>query len=213
MPDAPPAPPTWAPRYTTLDAFESWTRANLDGMPDSTPDDTSVQLCISRAEETIDCYCGSAFDAFSGIERARKISVGGGWMTIQMYRPIVAVSKIETIDTRGVATWATVATDQLILEDLGLSARMGNYWFEAHVPGLPTYPSGRLLARVTYTAGYTDIPYSLQGICNSLAAFYYKRRELPTGAGAIPGVGAVAAGLEMPADLMAALDGWKNVAV
>jgi hypothetical protein len=182
-------------------------------MPDSTPDDASMQLCVSQAEEAIDCHCGSAFDAFDGVERARKVAVGGGWMTIQMYRPIAAVTKIEIIDYRGAALWTTVTTDQLIIEDLGLSVRMGNYWFEAHAPGMPTCPSGRLLARVTYTAGYTDIPYSLQGICNDLAGFYYKRREAPTGAAAVPGVGAVQSGLEMPPSIMASLDGWKNVPV
>lgn len=203
-------------KYTTLNNFQSWIRANLPDMPDPTPDDPAMAMCIAWAEEQVDCHTGSEFQAFTGTEAALDVSVDRyGALILHMYRPIVSISQVQILDPAGPLTWMIPTAVLMDVMPLGESARLGNY--SAKVFTQPRFSGplykGRLMAQVTYTAGWATIPQSLQTCCLELAAFRYKRRDLPSGASAIPGVGAVAAGLEMPSDLMSFLDGWRNLPV
>ena len=200
-------------RYTTLDSLKDWLRDKTSYL-DS--DDASLTLAILRAEEAIDCFCGSRFEAQTLVlQQPRTCWIdGNGWLNCQMHYPLTAVTAVEVMDiVNGATDWTSATIKQVFVAALEDSPAMRNYRFRAYLssPTMGPRATGDIAVQVSYAAGYSTIPGSLQGMSNRLSHFYYLQRDAPASKTVSAELGTMEIPLDMPPDIARALMSWRNL--
>ena len=200
-------------KYITLLQFKAYLR---DQQAFQTDTDTELTWAVGRAEEAIDCFCGTQFQAQNLThEQPRAVWVNSyGGLVCQMHYPITAVTAIDIMDRyTGHTDWQTTVIKEAFVETLADSPIMANYRFEAILssPGIGARPTGAIRARVTYTAGYSTIPQSLAGITARAAHFYYLQRDAPNVTTVSAELGVMQVPLDLPPDVTSALMSWRNL--
>ena len=199
-------------RYTTLDSLKDWVR---DTVPTDDENDTALTLAIDRAEEAIDCFCGTRFEAQTLTrEWPRTCWIdGNGWLNCHMHYPlsgpITAISVMDVVN--GATDWTATVIKQQFVWPLEDSPSMRNFRFRAYLssPVLGPRATGDIMAQVSYPAGYASIPLSLQGMAVRLAHFMYLQRD--AGVSKVVELGSMEIPLDMPGDIVEALRSWRNL--
>ena len=210
-------------RYTTLDSLKVYGRAKTPvGQQSNTLDDAELTAAIVRAEEEIDCFCGTAFDRRrNSLENVPTCWVTDGWLHLRLRNPIITVALVQVLDMRGgKTTWTTLSSTNEFVEDpldpqaVGESPHPGawTYLYQA-TPILPDGPRSRYRAQVTYTSGYGNIPGSLAAITDRLAWWFYQIREMPMGRVADLASNTITSPLGLPKDVEEQLKSWRRLPV
>ena len=206
------------PKYTTLGSLKLYGRgASQPGSTQQVSNDDPMMLeAIYRAEEAIDCYCGSRFEYSANVDEVSSACFVDqwGWLVVQLFQPILSVQSISIMDRR-TRIWADVTFDDLLLDPpvaRGDPPLLASY----RLRGTPSArlspgPQGRYVVKATYEGGYTTIPGAMQGVCDRTAWWYYKVREVPMGTVRDLSNNTVTIPQDFPADIKGQMAGWKRL--
>lgn len=209
---------SFSPRYTSLDSVKAW--GHVNGL-NTTGDDPAILLAIARAEEAIDCACGTSFDARTVTLRRPEIAFvdAYGWLHAQMYYPIETVSAVQVMDMIGgdttytSITLTTVELQHSTLDYPNEAPVFDSYWLQVYSssPLLPSRAVGQMRAQVTYTGGFSTIPSVIESVTDRLAWWFYKIREAPMGRIATLTMPVMEVPLDFPPDVAATLKSWARL--
>jgi hypothetical protein len=208
------------PRYTTLGGLKAYGRAG--DLPGSTrqlqDDDPTALQAIARAEEAIDCYCGTSFSYEPGRSEVTVSAFADkqGWLKVRTFLPVAAVSNVEIMDLLTPAVDFQPLPARMILVDdtvsKGFSPLLRSYRFRVlPTSPLPAAPRGRYLVRVTYDGGYSTIPTVIEGLCNRIAWWYWKIRDVPMGTVRDLQNATITIPQDFPPDALGQMSGWRNL--
>ena len=199
-------------KYVTLDALKDWMR---DTDPGSEDNDAALTTAIERAEEAIDCYCGSEFqDQSLTHDDPRNAWIdGNGTLWCHVNFPVRAVTAVQLLDIQsGSTTWQSIALTLPIVSELRASPELRNYRFRVvgFTPRMGSRCTGDILARVSYTAGWETIPLSLAGAALHAAHAFYIYRDNPTQVIVTTPLGNMALPVGA-AETLEGLGSWRNL--
>ena len=216
-----------APRYTTLGSLKAYGRAGLlpgqTVQTQPTEDDNNLLLAIARAEESVDCYCGTSFEFQPGRrEICRQMFVDRyGWITARLEKPIAAVTSIELLDRASQGDFYPMAISTLggepaiVIDDsvpTSTAPTLASYRFTAQaVAALNASGRGQYWIRVTYDAGYASIPAVLEAVVNRTAWWFAKVRDVPMGTVRDLTANIVTIPSDFPRDIKGQMQGWRNL--
>jgi hypothetical protein len=211
-------------KYTTLQSFKQYARVV------GTTDDADLIDAVARAEEAIDCHCGTHFEwSTNAGERVRRVWVNEqGYITMQLRRPAVHLTALTILDTKGQATWQPLTLKAIgPLGELALiDPEVANgdppiadsYIVRCYSssPILAPAATGRYWALANYTSGYLvdnthSFPVAVRNVTNRLGYFYYKLREAPMVKAIAGTLGTIELPLDCPPDVRATLNGWRRL--
>ena len=181
-----------------------------------TPDDSILAQCIQRAEMEFDRHCGVKFDAGTVAEAQAFIPFvdGMGWLHLfaRERAPVTAVTAVAIRDLVTRSAWTTIT---LTADDILLPINDGYAHPDSgHVklypnPVLPQRSTGQILARWSYTGGFSTIPESMKALIARLSWWIYKLREAPMAQIAVPSMGIMQIPIRIAPDIAADIDLWK----
>ena len=210
---------SYVPKYTTLDSLRTFARAQVPpGQSANDGDDTELLAAISRAEDEIDCACGTSFESRTNVaEPVSSAWVTNGWLWLRPRFPVTAFTTVSVLDTYAGDTSFTALTVgnwfvSTPLED-GKPPQAGAWTLRLQpTPMLDDCARGRLIVQLSYSSGYTTIPTALQSIADRYAFWFYMIREMPMGRVADLASQTITSPLGNPKDIEAELRGWRRLA-
>ena len=211
----------FTPKYTTLGALKAYGRAGAlpGGTKQLADDDPTMLLSIARAEESIDCYCGTRFEASENIEVTDEVFVDRyGWLWCQLAQPIRSVSLVELMDLSSMPRWTPLSFsgDAGVIIDpttgRGDPPTLGCYRMQAYpITQLQPSQRGRYRLRVTYAGGYPSIPAAIEAVCVRTAWWFYKVRDVPMGTVRDLTNATITVPQDFPADIKGQMVGWRRL--
>lgn len=181
-----------------------------------TPDDSILAQSLQRAEMEFDRHCGMQFNVGTVTQAQAFIPFvdGQGWLHLfaRERAPVTAVTAVSIRDLMTRSAWETIT---LAADDIILPVNDGYaHPDSAHVklypnPSLESRSTGQILARWTYTGGFSTIPQSLKAIIARLSWWIYKLREAPMAKITMPALGIMEIPIRIPPDIAADIDVWK----
>lgn len=140
---------------TTLSDVKSWL-----GLTVST-DDAQISRLITAASDWIQNYLSRDIVVTTYTD---EIYHGNGQVQLMLRQyPIVAVSSVQVIS--GSTVLATYAASDVYFDDRSVYLKSG------------TFPRGQGNIKITYQAGYTTIPFTLQQATIELVAMRYREKD------------------------------------
>ena len=207
------------PRYTTLGALKLYARAG--GLPGQTApvgeDDEALLEAIARAEDTVDAYCGTRFDYDpERVDICDDVVVDrGGLLHLHVTRPIAALTTVEVMGLPAAGSWSPIGySTEMVDGRVAQSATPRAESYRARVlPDSALSPSGRYryLARVTYEAGYRNIPVEMRALVNRVAWWYAKLRDVPVGSVQDVTSGTLVIPQGFPKDALGQMRAWRDL--
>jgi uncharacterized phiE125 gp8 family phage protein len=136
---------------TTLEAVKAYLKIDAS----DTTDDTLLEDLINAASNAIENYCKRRFKEQIYTDEEYD---GNGIKYLQLKQyPVISVDSVTVDDT-------VLTTDEYkVRKSNGTLIRVGSVW-----------PKGDINVLVTYTAGYSQIPYDLELACKHLVMSYFK---------------------------------------
>jgi hypothetical protein len=220
-------------KYCTLDYLKQWIIGSrtdplnptvFNGAVSGTPDDALLTNCILDAETRFEQITGTGYDEHSltMVQAFTPFVTPDGFIHLfaRERGPVSAVSAIQYRDIAGgVPTWQTLtwATDDIILPyqnilDVDAHPSPDSWHVRVYAPTLGPRSTGQILARWSYTGGYTTTPLALMNLIAGFATWIYKlRREAPLGVVSNQALGTFSAPLNVPPDILATCNNWKPV--
>jgi uncharacterized phiE125 gp8 family phage protein len=136
---------------TTLAAQKEYLNTNNEG----TSDDGLIEFLINAASSAIENHCKRKLKEQTFTDEEYD---GNGLKTMHLQQyPVKSITSV-TVDDTALAT-----DDYKVKKRNGALIRVGSIW-----------PEGDINILVTYTAGYTFIPYDLELACKHLVMSYFK---------------------------------------
>ena len=208
-----------APKYTSLGALKAYGRAGAlpGGTQQLNEDDPTMLLSIARAEESIDCFTGTAFELRNNVEVSYEAFVdSSGWLNCQLFQPIASVQMLEVMDTHQPPEWKTITPVGQVFVDptvsLGQAPLLASYRFTAYpATQLAPYGKGRYWVRATYTGGYASIPSVIEAVCLRTAWWFVKVRDVPMGTVRDLTNHVLTIPQDFPADIKGQMGGWRRL--
>lgn len=185
----------------------------------NTPDDTLLSDSIFRAEALFDLTCGTGFDqqTYSNVQAFQTWVDRYGWLHLLARErgPVTAVSAVQIRNINAGTPWEslTFVADDLILPPYDANYPRPESWHVRVFPAtaLSPSPTGTILARWSYTGGYSSIPQGLQNIIARLAWWIYKLREAPVAKIVNMPLGTMTVPLDVPPDIRRDIELWRPV--
>jgi hypothetical protein len=207
------------PKYTSLGALKAYGRAGAlpGGTQQLNEDDPTMLLSIARAEESMDCFTGTAYERRDNLEISYDAFVdSNGWLTCRLFQPIASIDTIEVLDTAQHPAWKTITPvggafiDPTV--EMGQAPLLASYRFRAY-PATQLAPSskGRYWIRATYTGGYASIPSVIEAVCLRTAWWYCKVRDVPMGTVRDLTNATITIPQDFPKDIKGQMSGWRNL--
>lgn len=127
-------------------------------------DDNKLGLIISGVSQLVKTYCGNTFNDYVDTALVESFSLDIGMPYIMLGEsPLISVSSIDE-RTDVTSDYSSLETsDYEIDTSSDLIYRVGQDW-----------PSGINAVKVTYTAGYSEIPYDLKLAVVDMVHYYHK---------------------------------------
>ena len=206
-----------APKYTSLGALKAYGRAGAlpGGTQQLNEDDPTMLLSIARAEESIDCFCGTAYELRNNIEVSYDAFVEpNGWLTCRLFQPIASIAALEVMDTNMSPQWNAITPvggcfiDPTV--EMGQAPLLASYRFRAY-PALAPSGRGRYWIRATYTGGYASIPSVIEAVCLRTAWWFVKVRDVPMGTVRDLTNHVLTIPQDFPADIKGQMAGWRRL--
>lgn len=188
----------------------------------NTPDDTLLSDAIFSAESHFELLAGTGYDqqTYTNVAPILSYIDMNGWLHLfaRERGPVTAVSALQVRDVMfgSSVTWQPLTFDpvnDLVLPPFSLSDThpLPESW---HVqvwpsPAFGPRASGQILVKWSYTGGFATIPTSLSYLIAEVAAYIYKRREIPVGKVTNLPLGTVTVPMHFPPDLVDKITRWS----
>jgi hypothetical protein len=135
----------------------------------STKDDTRLEFLISSVSQLVKTYCGTSFTEYFEEPKVELFNIDWNTHIVQLTEsPVVAVDSVEERDGYTSSYKELGATEFYVdpLTDSVLRTSGGNSY--------RSWPRGPGAVRVTYTAGYEEVPSDLKLAVIDLVHYYFK---------------------------------------
>ena len=212
---------TYAPKYTSLAALQTYMRAYvLPGQSEIAGDTDALYEAIARAEEAMDCEIASHLEYRTNtLEMAEVAFIDtNGWLHLQLRHPVIAVTDVQLMSRDwGDTSWTDIAiancfvgrSPTLYPDD---PPNLRSYFVELNSSSTTLDPTstGGLRVQATYTSGYAVIPNAVTALANRYAYWLYQLREMPMGKVADLANHQITVPLDMPRDVKATLRSWRR---
>lgn len=123
--------------------------------------------CINEASDMINDHCNRPLKSADYVHYLN--GQGGDTLSLPYY-PVTEVTEIKTIAYDGsedaLLSGSDTVSNTVVLDDSSLFLRKGYY-----------FPRGRKNIKVSYSAGYEDIPNDVKKVCKEVAAMIYKESK------------------------------------
>lgn len=172
-------------------------------------DDYNLSQLITSVSQLIKTYCGNTFVDFYSTNKVETFTIDWNTHLVQLTEsPVNAIVSVETRDSV-TSSYSTVQTTDYYLDS--------NTDTVFYVTGssYKNWPRGAGSVRVTYTAGYQNLPSDLKLAVIDLITYYYRDeyKERKTLAGATlqnPGSSSQDSSVAFPDHIKRVLDLYKN---
>lgn len=149
-------------RYTTAEIVASRLRTKFSATSEPTASD--VEDMIAEVEEAIDDAAGRTFNSSTTVSNEYHDYAGGTFLVVK--NPgLLTVTSVE-YSSDGGTTWSTIsASNYLVDTDYDLIRFKTNT-----VTGqYPSIPEGDRTIRISYTYGYSSVPYRIRRLATDMA--------------------------------------------
>ena len=172
-------------------------------------DDYNLSQLITSVSQLIKTYCGNTFVDFYSTNKVETFTIDWNTHLVQLTEsPVNTIVSVETRDSV-TSSYSTVQTTDYYLDS--------NTDTVFYVTGssYKNWPRGAGSVRVTYTAGYQNLPSDLKLAVIDLITYYYRDeyKERKTLAGATlqnPGSSSQDSSVAFPDHIKRVLDLYKN---
>lgn len=172
-------------------------------------DDYNLSQLITSVSQLVKTYCGNTFVDFYSTNKVETFTIDWNTHLVQLTEsPVNTIVSVETRDSV-TSSYSTVQTTDYYLDS--------NTDTVFYVTGssYKNWPRGAGSVRVTYTAGYQNLPSDLKLAVIDLITYYYRDeyKERKTLAGATlqnPGSSSQDSSVAFPDHIKRVLDLYKN---
>ena len=157
----------------TLDEY------NTSEKMESLKDDDRLQSLITSVSQLVKTYCANSFidynDTTSGVDKVETFTLGWETSSVQVSEsPLISVSLVEERQTYGEAYVELDLSAYDYYVDLDTDTI-----YRTSTGGFKNWATGPGAVRVTYRAGYSDVPEDLKLAVIDLVTYYYKDEYKP----------------------------------
>lgn len=172
-------------------------------------DDYNLSQLITSVSQLIKTYCGNSFIDYYATNKVETFSIDWNTHLVQLTEsPVNTIVSVETRDSV-TSSYSTVQTTDYYLDS--------NTDTVFYVTGssYKNWPKGPGSVRVTYTAGYQNLPSDLKLAVIDLITYYYRdeykeRRSLAGATLQNPGSSSQDSSVAFPDHIKRVLDLYKN---
>jgi hypothetical protein len=190
----------------TLDEYK-------DAMGISSPnDDIKLTALITSVSALVKTYCGRLFVDYVLTDKIEEFSISGGAYFVQLDEsPVISVTSVEERSSYG-ADYETLDT---AAQQYYLDPNTDSIYRTNGTSGYQNFCRGPGAVKVTYKAGFTDIPEDLKLVVQDLITYYhkheYKGYQMMKGAAqSTPGSTSQYKNVSFPDHIKRVLDLYKN---
>lgn len=214
-------------KYCSLDELKAYGLGTIadpnnptvyNGAVQGTPDDELLSGCIARAELEFDAINGAAMDEVTWVmvNAFTPFVDGKGWLHLfaRENAPVTEVTAVQIRDLKGQNLWIDLSfvNDNVIYPpNDGRPHPDSRHVYIIPSVALSPRSTGEILARWTYTGGYSTIPSGIKNTIQRFAWWIYKLRESPMYQITIPSMGIMQIPLRIPPDIDSAIRLWQTV--
>lgn len=139
-------------------------------------DDARLETLITSVSQLVKTYCANAFVDYFDTDKVELLTLDDPGFFIQVTEsPIVSVTSIEERTNYGSAYVVLTAEAFDYYVDMDTDSI-----FRTSSSGYVNWPVGPGAVKVTYKAGYSDVPMDLKLACFDIVKYYFKEEYKPT---------------------------------